>query len=869
MRAAALLLLLVACSGQEAAEEPSPPPRPMPIAPRADAAIDAYVVPDPTFRLPEGVAPLGYDLRLEIDPEKETFSGSVEIRVQLAAATHTIWLHAGELEITGAAYRAGDKDGLITANRASVHDLRALGLDRSVGPGEITLKLAYRGPTYTDYQGLFRQKVDGKWAMFSQSEAGHARRIVPCFDEPRFKVPWKVTLAVPADQVALANAAVASEEKLPDGRREVRFAATAPMASYLLAVAVGPFVIVDGGTVGRAKLPFRVIAWKSARAQTAFALKTTPKIVDALEAYFDQPLPVPKLDFLAVPSLFGAMEHPGLVTYESSILLGDARFGEFRRHFIRVAAHELAHQWMGNLVTPAWWDDLWLSEAFAEFLGDKISAGLDGFDDVALRTQSGREHALAADAEATSHAIQHEVAPDDDLDETFDAIAYEKGAAVLAMFEQHIGADKLRDALRAYTTKHAQNAAVTADLVAEVVGVSTPEVGAALGKYLAHTGTPIVELELRCTGTPVLAARARDGMHVPVCIRYPTGAKIEKQCALVGDRAELPLAGCPAWLVGNDDARGYYQIAWTGTPPFPPLAIATPAERLAYGDDLAGAVMRGELAVPDALEAMQQLADSKDPYAVLAALAIGGAIDPLVPDAARATWTKLLAKRFAARLTATAVFQPKLPVDFAIRDALFGLVPPDALAPAIVARARGGVDRILAAKRGDLGSLEIALAIAAPSGGAKLFDRIVARAKAEKDDAIGDALLESLGAFGPELAPRVVDLALDTTLRPAGPVGALTNMLSRPATRTAAWTAVHAKIAPLLMRLAPIQSKRLVDAFGELCDPDARAAIAKELPESAAAITDGKATIDRAIAGIERCLARRAKAGDLAGVLAP
>ena len=861
------LVTLGACSGQEVA--PPPPLRQMPVAP-ADAAIDAFVVPDPTFRLPDGVLPLAYDLRLEIDPQKVTFSGAVEIRVQLAAATRTIWLHADELEITGATYREGARDGVIEGNRMAARDLRALSLDRAVGPGEIVLKLVYGGPIGTDFEGLFRQRAGGKWAVFSQAEAGHARRFVPCFDEPRFKVPWRVTLTVPRGQVALANAPVELDTKLPDGRHEVRFAPIEALASHLLAVAVGPFTVVNGGTVGRAKLPFRVIAWPRARSELAFAVTSTPKIVDALEAYFDQPLPLVKLDLLAVPSLFGAMEHPGLVTFEASILVGDPREGDFRRQFVRVAAHELAHQWMGNLVTPAWWDDLWLAEAFATFIGDKVSADLDGFDDLPLRTQLDREHALAADAETQPHAIRHAVAEDDDLDETFDAIAYEKGSAVLAMFEQHVGAEAFRGAIRAYVTKHARGTAVTADLVAEVARASTPEIGRALDGYLEHTGTPIVELALRCAGAaPVLVAHARDGVIVPVCFRYPDAGGVKRQCGLVGDRTELPLAACPAWVIGNDDARGYYQIAWSGTPPMPALALATPAELLAYGDDLAGAVMRGDIGVPAALGYLTQLAASKDPYAALSAIAIGAAIDPLVAEADRPRWAKFLAVQLAPRLTAPALFQAKLPVDHAIRDAALGLVPAESLSPAIVKRARAGVDRILAARNGDMDTLELVLAIAAPSGGAKLFDLVLARAKAEKDNAVVDALIEDLGAFGPPLAPRVIQNLLDPAQRIAPALGALTSMLSRASTRTAAWTAAHAQLPALFMRLAPLQDKQLVESLGLLCDPSARAALAIELPPSAAAITDGPATIARVLAKIDRCIARRAAAGDVAAALPP
>lgn len=871
MRRARLLVLgtLAACSSPETAPPPPPPPRQMPIAPPADAAVDAYVVPDPRFRLPEGVMPLAYDVKLEIDPAKDSFEGSVEIRVQLAAATRTVWLHAADLEITEGTYRAGTATGALTT-RAGLHDLRALLLDREVAAGEVVIQLRYRGITYTENQGLFRQRVDGNWAVFSQGEAAHARRIVPCFDEPRFKVPWQITVAAPAEQIVLANTVPEGEEKLADGRRAVRFASTGPMPSYLLAVAVGPFTIVDGGKVGRNKIPFRVIAWRSEKAESALAVKTTPKIVDALEAYFDQPLPIAKLDFLAVPSLFGAMENPGLVTFDSSILLGDARNSEVRRHFVRVAAHELAHQWMGNHVTPAWWDDLWLSEAFATFVGDKVSRDVDGFDDFPLRTQLDREHALAADAEAKPRAIRHPIADDDDLDETFDAIAYEKGAAVLAMFEQLVGVEPFRAALRAYVTEHAARTAVTADLVAQVARVSTPEVGAALAGHVAHTGTPIVELELRCAANaPVLAAHARDGIAVPVCVRYPDGAEVKRACVLAGDRTELPLAGCPAWLVGNDDGRGYYQIAWTGPRPVPPVAATTPAERLAEGDDVAGAVMRGEIAVPAALTRFAELAATSDPYAALAAVAVASAIDPLVSDADRPAWSQLLARRLAPYLTPNTLLVPRRPVDNALRDAVLALVPPFVLPRAVVKRARAAADRLVAARRGDVDALELALAIAAPSGGESLFDRVLARATAEPDDQARNALLGTLGSFGPELAPRVVTLVTDPARSVDGPLAALIAMLGRPGTRTAAWTALQPHLGEILNRLIPLQAKELVSSFGALCDAAARTVLATELAASAATITDGRATIDRALAEIDRCVARRTAAGDLAAALSP
>ncbi|MGE5183026.1 MAG: M1 family peptidase, partial [Acidobacteriota bacterium] len=246
----ALLVVVVAC----AAHDGTPPP-----AKHAMTAAPAPVVA-PGLRLPEGVAPLAYDLTLEVDPEQAEFRGHVEIRVHLTAPTDHVWLHADELDLTQASYRDGNTSGRLAVLPVAGDEMRAFGFGRVIDDHEITLAFDYTGHTLHDEEGLFRQREAGRWYVFSQSESVFARRILPCFDEPRFKVPWKVTLVVPPDQVALANAPQLAAHLRSDGRREVTFAETPPMASYLLAIAVGPFELVDVGKLGKGKLPVRVAA---------------------------------------------------------------------------------------------------------------------------------------------------------------------------------------------------------------------------------------------------------------------------------------------------------------------------------------------------------------------------------------------------------------------------------------------------------------------------------------------------------------------------------------------------------------------------------------------------------------------------------
>nr|MBA3503346.1 hypothetical protein [Deltaproteobacteria bacterium] len=583
---AVVLLLAVACSSGGPKREPvgsdkqPPPPR--------DAAIEASDAPG--LRLPAGVTPLAYDVRLELDPDRDSFSGRVAIRVKLDAPARQIWLHADELAIGKARFVLGARSGDATVSAQTAHEMHAIGFPSPI-IGEVTLELEYTGQVGEQVEGLFRQKFGGKWFLYSQAEATYARRIVPCFDEPKFKVPWRVTLVVPDGQVAVANAPVASE-RVVDKRRELTFATILGLPAHLFAVAVGPFAIVDLGVAGKQRVPVRALVAPNHTKRLVAARTWVPRLVDALEQYFDQPMPLAKLDLVAVPRFFGAMENPGLVTFEVTALVGNENDAGFLRRHIRFLAHELAHQWVGNAVTPAWWDDLWLAEAFATWLDDKLSSTLGALDDPALRTQLARAKALVADREPGAKPLRRALETNDDIEDAFDAISYEKGAAVIAMFEELIGAEKFRDVMRAYIKR--PGSATAKDFLAQLERVDG-KIANAFAGYLDRAGAPVIDMSLDCSGKPKVVATPRDGTSVPVCVRHPAG----KACALATGPTTIGLAACPAWLVGNAEGRGYYHVQWkTGSTPVTQLS---PAERLAHGEDRAAAIARGELGKSAAL----------------------------------------------------------------------------------------------------------------------------------------------------------------------------------------------------------------------------------------------------------------------------
>ena len=859
------LALVLACGHPAAARGPAPvPARPVARVVASGPAVPAPdVAPPPGPRLPATVAPLAYDLRLEVDPDRDTFRGTVEIRATLTAATRVVWLHAVELDITEASYRAGGTAGPLTRvpGAGPAGQLAGFVLAAPAGPGEIVLRFVYTGSTRGDQVGLFRQRLGGHTYLYAQSQSAFARRILPCFDEPRFKVPWRVTLVVPGDLVALGNAPTLREARLPDGRREVVLREIGPLPSYLLAIAVGPFALVDGGVVGRARVPLRVAVWPAGAPRAASAIARVATLVDAAERYLDAPLPWPKLDLVAVPEFFGAMENVGLITFAQAMLIGEPGDAAFLGRMTRVAAHEIAHQWFGNAVTPAWWDDLWLSEAFASFIGDKLAAAHGGMDDVVLRAHEARAEALAADARPGPRSLRRAITESTSIDDLFDEQAYEKGGAVLAMFEAFLGEARFADLLRAVVRAHAGGGFTTPMLLAAVERASSPAVAAALASYVDHPGAPIVELAVRCDGPrPVVIAHARARAVVPLCVRVAGAAT--PVCGVIADHTPVPLpvGGCPAWVVGNAGGRGYYQLALTTAAAVPPVLALTPSERLTTGSDLASAVGRGELALPDALALVRRFAAAGEVHAQLAAVALARAVDPLIGEADRPRWARWLVRAFRARLAAA----PRTPAEGALVDVLVTLVPPAAIDPRTVGRARRLVDRALAGRDVPAVALAVALVVVAGRGDAALLGRVLA---AGGDARLGDATLafgDALGWFPPALAPRLVALLRTRPEAAAQLAAGLGTMLGRPEARAAAWRALRPHLAAVLGGLAVADGAALIHALGDQCERSARAEIARV---GGAAVPPGapaRRALDEALARIDACLAQRAAAGPLA-----
>ncbi|MCY3643422.1 MAG: M1 family metallopeptidase, partial [Acidimicrobiaceae bacterium] len=409
-------------------------------------------------RLPGGVVPRHYAIKLEPDLGEAAFAGSVAIDIDFSEPSSTITLNAAELDIVNACLvTAGNEtvelDAVLDAESERLTLSRRGGNDE-FGPGPARLDIAFTGVLNDQLHGFYRSTyTDDSGATHTiattQFESTDARRAFPCFDEPALKATFATTLVVEEGLLAVSNTAETDRESMPDGRVSVRFATTMPMSTYLVAFVVGPLEVTDPIDCGG--VPVRVVHRPGRGDQTGFALDVAAHALKWFSDYYGLPYPSDKLDLVAIPDFaFGAMENLGCVTFREVLLLVDetaASQPELQR-VADVINHELAHMWFGDLVTMAWWEGIWLNEAFATFMETACSDAYRPDWRVWSTFCRSRASALSTDALGTTRAVEYPVHSPAEAEDMFDVITYEKGAALVRMLEQYLGAETFRAGVR-------------------------------------------------------------------------------------------------------------------------------------------------------------------------------------------------------------------------------------------------------------------------------------------------------------------------------------------------------------------------------------------------------------------------------------
>ena len=778
----------------------------------------------PQLRLPGDVQPLRYELDLSLDPAKDSFTGSVAIDVQIKRPVAVIWLNSSALTIASA--KVGGKPAKVLPGNQSFIGLQA---EQPFTNGRSRIEIAYSGPLQkTDVEGLFKQSEGKDSYILTQFEPTSARRAFPSFDEPALKTPWRTTLRVPKDLLAFSNTPVESERTEGD-TKIVRFRESKPLPTYLVAMAVGPFEVIDGGTAGRNKTPLRVIATRGHRDQAQFALDVTPKVFNALENYFGMPYPYEKLDQITIPVTvaFGAMENAGLITYASNILLIRPQDDTVnrRRSSAATITHEIAHQWFGNMVTPAWWDDIWLNEAFATWMTNYILEEQFPEWKTEVSAVNSKSAVMGLDSLLSARKIRQPIADEGEIGSAFDGITYQKGAAVIRMFEEFLGPELTKKGIRNYMRKHAWGAATANDFLSALSEASGKDVKAAFSTFLDRTGVPLLTVNLRCApdSKPVVSVTQErfvplgskgsrsEYWQVPACFEYEANGKTVRQCGFIADPKDTVTltnaSGCPAWLNANDGGTGYYRVRYEGGLQ---QKLVDNADKLQLQEQVdllantAALLDAGQMPASEALALVPKFKDSPDQQNVLAALKIAQSVKRSVPSELKPNYSRFMLAMFGAKARELG-FEPKAgESDDArlLRPALIAVAAehgePEVIAKAKELAARWLTDR--KAVSADVAGL--ALNISARYGDRAYFDKLLAAFKTSEDRRDRDKIVAALGSFrDPALAKAALNLMLDTSIDIRDLLYLPYMLNANEETETLAWPFLVANYDAILPRL--------------------------------------------------------------------
>ncbi len=599
-------------------------------------------------RLPRQVTPTCESVRLKIDADKKSYSGEVKIVLHMLDPTDHFDFHAEGLAI--------EKMSLTKEGRPVPFDYSRLTPDiveirsgDTLSRGSLELKIGFSNESDSTANSIYRMKDDGRGYVFSQFEADEAREAFPCWDEPDFKIPYKVTLIVPEGQLAVSNTKV-EEDRAHDGWRTVVFKRTPPMPSYLLAIAVGPF---DTVPIQGMSVPGRVITVKGRGFLAGEAVRTAPPILSALERYFGSRYPYDKLDLIALPEFWhGGMENPGAITFAERILLLDPETSSVgrKRTLASVMAHEMAHMWFGDLVTMSWWDDLWLNESFASWMGDKIVQEVFPEYGADVSQVRSAQRAMIMDARPSTHAMRESVSATDNLLLTADVLAYSKGEAILDMFEQWMGADRFRRGVLDYIKENEWGNATAEDLWASLSVAAGEDIAPAMSSFLDQAGVPLVSVDVAGDGEVRLRQERFTGYEadgngkavwrIPVTLKYGDSISVRSHRLLL-DRPEeivhLEGEGGIKWIFPDAGMHGYYR--WVVPTEMmvnmaeQASAILDPRERVGMIGNLGALLDAGKIDGELYLSTLKRIADDPDPRVLSALLsALGKAESAFVTE---------------------------------------------------------------------------------------------------------------------------------------------------------------------------------------------------------------------------------------------
>ncbi|MCA1558946.1 MAG: M1 family metallopeptidase [Acidobacteria bacterium] len=842
--------------------------------------LAAGVAPVHGQRLPTTAMPTHYDLKVAPDLAAATFSGEETVKIMLSAATDRIVLNAAEIEFQEVTVTAGGRvqKAVVTLDANKEQATFKVPSAIPVGPAEIRIK--YTGILNDQLRGLYLSKANNRRYAVTQLEATDARRMFPSFDEPAFKATFALTAVIDTGDHAISNGGVVSDTPGPAGKHTVTFETTPKMSTYLVALAVGDFECTAGSADG---IPVRICSTPDKKALTGFALESALEIMKYLNGYYSVKYPFKKLDVVAVPDFAaGAMENTAAIFYRETFLLADPKNAsvQVRKQIAEVLAHEIAHQWFGDLVTMQWWDDIWLNEGFANWMQTKPIAAWKPDWQMELDEVQANQAAMGLDALRSTRPIRARASTPAEINELFDPIAYEKGAAVLRMVESWVGAEAFRTGVNAYIEGFKYGNARAEDFWATLTKSTGKPVDRVMSTFVDQPGVPLVEATVTCgaSGTTVTLTQERyvrdapqraapaQVWHIPVCLRTSSG---KFTCELLTKKSTtVTLDACPVWIMSNARGSGYYRAAYPDEvlkKLAADVGTLSPTERIAVLSDEWALVRACRDGVGEYLDLASGFRGERA-EAVMATLT--GTLDTIGEYVARG------AARPAYRAWLAGLLRPALqgvgwdgrpaePDDRrALRANVIASLGETARDAEVLAKAREVIRQELA-KPGAVEPtlLTVVVHLAAIEGDAALYDQYLARSQAATDPEERYRYLYGLTSFtDPALLKRTMDLALGPDVRSQDTKLVIARMLGNSEGRDLAWDLLRARWDDVQKKTGEfVGNTVIVGALSNFCDLGKAAEIRSFFATHK--VPDAERTLQQTIERVESC-ARLADAQD-------
>jgi aminopeptidase N len=837
-------------------------------------------------RLPATVVPEHYDLHFAPDFNKNTFAGNETIRVRLTQPSDRITLHAAEIEFHDVTIVSDGKPLAATVSLDSLSETATLTVPMPLNVGTHSIRIRYTGVLNDKLRGFYLSQANNRKYAVTQLEATDARRAFPSFDEPALKATFDVSLTLDRRDTAISNGRIISDTPGPGAdKHTLKFSTSPKMSTYLVAMAVGDFECLSGTADGT---PIRVCATPDKKHLGRFALEAAEFTVSFYNKYFSIKYPFEKLDIVAVPDFAaGAMENTGAIFYRERLLLVDESkvSVDAKRSVASVLAHEIAHHWFGDLVTMKWWDDIWLNEGFATWMENKPVRDLRPTWGADLVEASDTQRALNLDALQATRPIRVKADTPDQISELFDAITYEKGAAVLRMVENMVGPDVFRTGVNNYLKKYAYGNASAEDFWAEIAAASGTPVARIMGSFVDQSGSPLINIRTECKGERLTvtatqerfsfdATSSRSGTRewqIPVCMKWPRpDGQLQQSCRVFSKPVDTWQGGsCSSWVYANAGGMGAYRTAYQ-----PDMlrriaevaeASLLPVERISLLGDEWALVRHGSHTISDYLSLAERLARDRSGQVVSM---LTGRLDEIsdyfVSEDSRPAyqaWVRQLLQPVSQELG----WNPPAnePEDQRERRAsivyTLGWAGTDA---ATLERARDTTNQYLDRKvmTIDPTLLSTAIQLAATNGDTELYDRMLARMRTDPEPMEQQRFRNALGRFtSPELVRRTIDLVFSEEIRTQDKTTMLGILMANPSARTTTWQAIKDRWSDLEGRLGVFGGlASVVAATAAFCDASSRDDVQRFFETHK--VPAAERALRRSLERIDSCIALRNRA---------